>query len=90
MPYGRVRSGVPGLSRHVKSEGVFQPMVHEPEDGADTVAWLMARSWCDGSIGSYGPSYLGFVQWATASTGAAGLKAIAPSGATTDYYTAPW
>jgi putative CocE/NonD family hydrolase len=60
-----------------KSEGVFQPMVHEPEDGADTVAWLMARSWCDGSIGSYGPSYLGFVQWATASTGAAGLKAIA-------------
>ena len=73
-----------------KSEGVFQPMVHEPEDGADTVAWLMARSWCDGSIGSYGPSYLGFVQWATASTGAAGLKAIAPSVATTDYYTAPW
>jgi uncharacterized protein len=46
-----------------KSEGLFEPMVHEAEDGADTVAWLLARPWCDGSIGSYGPSYLGFVQW---------------------------
>lgn len=45
-----------------KPEGpCSSPMVHEPEDGADTVAWLMTRSWCDGNIGSYGPSYFGFV-----------------------------
>ncbi|HEY0933775.1 MAG TPA: CocE/NonD family hydrolase, partial [Trebonia sp.] len=44
---------------------------------------------CDGSIGSYGPSYLGFTQWASVAGGAP-VKAIAPAVTTTDYCTAPW
>jgi putative CocE/NonD family hydrolase len=72
-----------------RSGGEFVPMLNEPNDGADTVAWLLDQPWCDGNVGTYGPSYLGFVQWASVSAGAP-LKAIAPAVTTTDYYTAPW
>jgi putative CocE/NonD family hydrolase len=72
-----------------RSGGEFIPMVNEPADGADTVAWLLEQPWCDGNIGTYGLSYLGFVQWATASA-SDGLKAIAPAVTTTDYYSTPW
>ena len=71
-----------------RSGGEFVPMLNEPDDGADTIAWLLGQPWCDGNIGTYGPSYLGFVQWASAASGQ--LKAIAPAVTTTDYYTAPW
>jgi uncharacterized protein len=47
------------------------------------------RSRGDGNIGTFGPSYLGFVQWATASA-SSDLKAIAPAVTTTDYYSTPW
>ena len=50
-----------------RSGGEFAPMVNEPSDGADTVAWLLEQPWCDGNIGTFGTSYLGFVQWASAS-----------------------
>jgi putative CocE/NonD family hydrolase len=60
-------------------------MVNEPSDGADTVAWLLEQPWCDGNIGTYGPSYLGFVQWASASA-SDHLKAIAPTVIGTEMY----
>jgi putative CocE/NonD family hydrolase len=72
-----------------RSGGEFTPMLNEASDGADTVSWLLEQPWCDGSIGTYGASYLGFVQWASASAGSP-LKAIAPAVTTTDYYTTPW
>ena len=72
-----------------RSGGEFVPMLNEPADGADTVEWLLSQPWCDGNIGSYGPSYLGFTQWASVSAGAP-VKAIAPAVTTTDYYTTPW
>ena len=72
-----------------RSGGEFVPMVNEPSDGADTVAWLLEQPWCDGNIGTYGASYLGFVQWAAA-CGSDQLKAIAPAVTTTDYYSTPW
>lgn len=48
------------------SGGQFEPMRHEIADGQDTVAWLRGQSWFDGRLATYGPSYLGFVQWALA------------------------
>jgi putative CocE/NonD family hydrolase len=72
------------------SEGVFTPMVDEPGDGEDTIAWLRQQSWSDGTVGAYGPSYLGFTQWAAASRAPEGLKAIAPTMTSTDYYGHPW
>ena len=46
------------------SGGVFQPMVHEAADGADTVAWLRQQPWFTGRFATIGISYLGFTQWA--------------------------
>ncbi len=46
------------------SGGVFDPMVHEIADGADTAAWLREEPWFTGSFGTIGVSYLGFTQWA--------------------------
>jgi uncharacterized protein len=46
------------------SGGVFQPMVHEAADGADTVAWLRQQPWFTGRFATIGFSYLGFTQWA--------------------------
>ena len=48
------------------SGGQFEPMRHEASDGQDTVAWLRGQSWFDGRLATFGPSYLGFVQWALA------------------------
>jgi hypothetical protein len=72
-----------------RSAGEFTPMLNEPDDGADTVAWLLEQPWCDGNVGTYGPSYLGFVQWAS-TTASDRVRAIAPAVTTTDYYTTPW
>lgn len=46
------------------SGGQFSPMVHEVDDGADTVAWLRDQPWFTGTFGTIGLSYLGFTQWA--------------------------
>ena len=46
------------------SGGNFTPMVHEVDDGADTVAWLREQAWFMGSFATVGLSYLGFTQWA--------------------------
>ncbi len=46
------------------SGGVFQPMVHEAADGADTVVWLREQPWFTGRFATVGVSYLGFTQWA--------------------------
>ncbi|MFF2808144.1 CocE/NonD family hydrolase [Streptomyces sp. NPDC058000] len=61
------------------SDGIFVPHVHDAADGADTISWLAAQEWCNGNVGMWGPSYLGFVQWQAAATGVPALKAIAPA-----------
>ncbi|MEW1828100.1 CocE/NonD family hydrolase [Streptomyces sp. NPDC088196] len=72
------------------SEGTFVPHVADASDGADTVRWLVEQDWCDGNVGAFGGSYLGFVQFHTAATGVEGFKAIAPSITSADLYRAPW
>jgi uncharacterized protein len=46
------------------SGGVFEPMVDEATDGADTVVWLREQPWFTGRFATVGVSYLGFTQWA--------------------------
>jgi hypothetical protein len=48
------------------SGGEFEPMRREITDGQDTVAWLRGQPWFEGRLATFGPSYLGFVQWALA------------------------
>lgn len=70
------------------SGGTFTPLANEPNDGVDTIAWVREQSWSDGIVGSYGPSYLGWTQWASASQSPEGLKAIVPAMTTPDFYQA--
>lgn len=61
------------------SDGVFEPYVNEASDGKATIEWIREQPWSDGQVGMWGHSYVGYVQWAAASTGVAGLKALVPS-----------
>jgi putative CocE/NonD family hydrolase len=49
----------------------------EADDGRDTADWIAEQPWFDGRLGSYGASYMGFTQWALASTRPPHLKAMA-------------
>lgn len=59
------------------SGGTFEPMLQEREDGLDTLDWLRRQPWYDGRLLTYGPSYVGFVQWALAAEAGDELKAMA-------------
>lgn len=72
------------------SGGEFSPIVNEADDGLDTIAWLRDQRWCDGNVGTYGGSYLGFTQWTVSTRSPAGLRAQAPSITSPDFYAAPW
>lgn len=48
------------------SQGEWMPFQTDREDGLDTIRWIRNQLWYGGKIGMYGPSYLGFVQWAVA------------------------
>jgi X-Pro dipeptidyl-peptidase-like protein/SnoaL-like protein len=61
--YAVVAQDVRGTSR---SPGTFVPHIHECLDGLDTLAWLAGQPWCDGKIGMWGGSYMGFTQWQAA------------------------
>lgn len=78
--YSFVRRGYAVVIQDVRgrneSEGDWKPMVYEREDGDDTINWIAAQSWSDGSVGMLGGSYLGYVQWAAAGTGNPHLKAL--------------
>ncbi|WIG57678.1 MAG: hydrolase, CocE/NonD family [Ktedonobacterales bacterium] len=60
------------------SEGDWSPLLHEAQDGFDTVAWAAQLPGADGRVGMYGVSYFGFTQWAAASQHPPALRAIAP------------
>jgi predicted acyl esterase len=59
------------------SGGVFEPMLDERADGLDTVDWINRQPWYDGRLFTFGPSYVGFVQWAVADALGDQLKGLA-------------
>ncbi len=61
------------------SDGVFNPLADETEDGQVTLDWVANQRWCNGRIGLWGRSYLGIVQVPTASGGHEALRCILPS-----------
>ena len=68
------------------SGGVFEPFVNEADDGQSTVAWLREQDWFNGSLGTIGASYLGFVQWALAEDPPPELKAMVVQVSSDDFY----
>ena len=63
------------------SDGVFRIGRGNRADGYDTLDWIAAQDWCDGSVGAWGCSYLGENQVYLATTGHPALKACIPMAA---------
>lgn len=90
-PYGR--GALWGLFARVFAERGYQVVVQscrgtfgsggqvtfsaEVTDGRAAADWIVTQPWSNGEIGTFGPSYLSFVQWALASTHPPQLKAMA-------------
>ncbi len=67
------------------SEGHWEPLRKDPQDGYDTAKWIGEQPWFDGSLGTMGSSYDGATQHAMAIAGAPHLKAMIPRNAMTDF-----
>jgi len=61
------------------SDGEFEPYRHEGRDGYDTIEWAAAQAWSDGTVGTFGLSYPGAVQWLAAVESPPHLKAMVPA-----------
>ena len=60
------------------SDGAWEPYIHEADDGFDTHEWIGRQPWCDGSVGTFGISYLAFTQTLPATQRSRFLRALAP------------
>lgn len=60
------------------SEGDNLPFLFDgwgaQQDGVDTCKWVLAQTWCNGNIGTYGGSALGITQLLTAAAEPPGVK----------------
>jgi len=63
------------------SGGEFEPFAQEPGDGHDVVEWFAQQPFCDGKVATWGGSYAGFDQWATAKEFPPHLATIVPAAA---------
>jgi len=61
------------------SDGEFRPYQNEGNDGYDTIEWAARQPWSDGSVGTFGLSYPGAVQWLAAVENPPHLKAMVPA-----------
>lgn len=66
------------------SEGEFDPFIHEANDGKATLDWIEQQAWFDGNLGTWGESYLGYVQWAIADDPR--VKAMVPCITASQFY----
>jgi len=62
-----------------RSDGEFEPYLHEAADGYDSVEWAARQPWCSGRVGMTGASYFGAAQWLAAMAQPPHLRAIVPS-----------
>lgn len=63
------------------SQAEIQPFEHDAKDCFATISWLVKQPWCDGRVGMYGGSYLGFTQWSVQKYPHPALKTIVPQAA---------
>lgn len=75
------------LRGRFESGGEWDPFSPKHKtDGYDLVQWIAEQSWCNGNVGTYGLSYMGWTTWWTASQAPPALKAIVPEVAPPDYF----
>ncbi len=61
--YNTVLQGTRG---RYQSSGTFYPLIHEREDGQETLAWIKQQPWFDGDLFMWGSSSFAHTQWAIA------------------------
>ena len=62
-----------------QSGGTFAPYRQEGRDGYDTIEWAARQPWSNGTVGTFGLSYPGAVQWLAAVERPPSLKAMVPA-----------
>ena len=60
------------------SPEVIEPFEHDAADAYNIIDWISKQSWCNGKVGMYGGSYLGFSQWSAVKHLHPALKTIVP------------
>ncbi|MEV8562426.1 CocE/NonD family hydrolase [Streptomyces sp. NPDC051917] len=68
----------------IRSEGRPVPFTAEVADAWDTLDWITAQPWSNGTVGCWGNSYYGFTAWAAAASGHPALRALVSRLTTTD------
>lgn len=85
-----VRQGYAVLIQDVRgcfaSQGVFGSIMQEGPDGDDTIRWIAAQPWSDGSVVMAGSSYVGIADWWAALQNNPHLLAISPMTSGDDEY----
>ncbi len=56
----------------------IEPFIHDANDAYDIIDWISHQPWCNGKIGMYGGSYVGFTAWAATKHLHPALKTIVP------------
>jgi uncharacterized protein len=67
---------IQGTRGRYKSGGEFYPLLHERQDGQETLKWLAVQPWFDGRLGMWGGSAFGHTQWVIADQEAPGPTAL--------------
>ncbi|MCV2484594.1 CocE/NonD family hydrolase [Flavobacterium sp. SH_e] len=60
------------------SNDPIEPYEHDGDDAYHILDWVSKQAWCNGKIGLYGGSYLGFSQWSAVKKVHPALKTIVP------------
>ncbi|TGD56572.1 CocE/NonD family hydrolase [Flavobacterium humi] len=60
------------------SNDPIEPYEHDGDDVYSIIDWVSKQPWCNGKIGMYGGSYLGFSQWSAMKKVHPALKTIVP------------
>ncbi len=58
------------------SGGSYTPLIHERDDGRETLDWLARQTWCNGKVGMWGSSYLAYCALVLAVEGHPALKTV--------------
>ena len=74
--YAVIFADMRGTGSSTGHSGPFDPIIIQ--DAEEVLAWIANQSWSDKKIGMIGQSYLGWSQFAAASTQSPYLKCIAP------------
>ena len=86
FPYTTLCRSIQDVRGRFASEGEWYAFAKEAPDGYDTVEWLAAQPWCNGSVGTMGDSYGGSDQSALATLNPPHLSTMVVAVGASNYY----